>query len=346
MLEKPILSEKQIVACIAKEYGLRADTVTFLPLGADSNTAVYRADATNGTAYLVKLRRGEWDAASVTVPTFLHRQGIRQAIPPLPASDGQLWATLDAWRLILYPFIQGKDGYARPLTAAQWVEFGAALKRLHTISLPSPIIETIRREDFSPHWRKLVERFVARIDRDVFTDPTAIELSQFLRIKRNETLALVAEAEKLGQILRAQPPEFVLCHGDIHGWNLLVADTGALYIVDWDTLVFAPKERDLMFVGAGLGNSGYTMEQEESMFFQGYGETPVNESARAYYRFERIVQDIAAFCEQIFLSEGGEQDRKQAVESLKSNFLPDGTLARAWLSAAASNTQSNVRAIA
>ncbi len=26
----------------------------------------------------------------------------------------------------------------------------------------------------------------------------------------------------------------------------------ALYIVDWDTLIFAPKERELMFIGAGI----------------------------------------------------------------------------------------------
>jgi len=56
---------------------------------------------------------------------------------------------------------------------------------------------------------------------------------------------------------------------DIHLWNLLIDDrTGALHVVDWDTLIFAPKERDLMFIGAGLADSGYMPVQEAEMFFR------------------------------------------------------------------------------
>jgi len=127
-----------------------------------------------------------------------------------------------------------------------------------------------------------------------------------------------------------QPPDFILCHADIHGWNLLIDNAGALYMVDWDTLIFAPRERDLMFIGGALGNSGYTPQEEETLFYQGYGQTNINQTAIAYYRYERIVEDIAVFCEQIFLSNEGGEDRKQALDYLQSNFLPDGTIARAY----------------
>jgi spectinomycin phosphotransferase len=46
----------------------------------------------------------------------------------------------------------------------------------------------------------------------------------------------------------------------------------------------------------------------------------------SFYRFERIVQDIAAYCEQIFLSNEGGEDREQAYQYLTSNFLPGGVL--------------------
>lgn len=42
--------------------------------------------------------------------------------------------------------------------------------------------------------------------------------------------------------------DFVLCHADFHDANLLIDPTGRLFIVDWDEIILAPKERDLVFV--------------------------------------------------------------------------------------------------
>ncbi len=87
------------------------------------------------------------------------------------------------------------------------------------------------------------------------------------------------------------------------------------------------KERDLMFIGAGLGGNGHSPQEEKTLFYQGYGPTRIDPIGIAYYRYERIIEDIAVYCEQIFLSDKGGQDRKQSLEHLKSNFLPNGTIA-------------------
>ena len=55
-----------------------------------------------------------------------------------------------------------------------------------------------------------------------------------------------------------------------------------------------------MFIGAGLGNSGYSPEEEAYLFYDGYGETEINQIAIAYYRYARIVEDIAVLCDEIF----------------------------------------------
>ena len=86
MLEKPDLRDERIAACLQDTYGLRVVQVTFLPLGADLNTAVYRAVADDGTPYFVKLRRGDFDEIAVTLPKFLSDQGIEQIIAPLDRS--------------------------------------------------------------------------------------------------------------------------------------------------------------------------------------------------------------------------------------------------------------------
>lgn len=88
MLEKPDIHDEKIIACLKSEYGLDVESITFLPLGADLNTAVYRAVTRNKTSYFVKIRRGDFDEASVTIPQFLSDSGIKQIIPPLPTQAG------------------------------------------------------------------------------------------------------------------------------------------------------------------------------------------------------------------------------------------------------------------
>jgi spectinomycin phosphotransferase len=59
------------------------------------------------------------------------------------------------------------------------------------------------------------------------------------------------------------------------------------------------------------------------MFYQGYGETKINQTAIAYYRYERIILDIVDDCDLIFLSAEGEEIQAAALEDLKNKFLPD-----------------------
>jgi spectinomycin phosphotransferase len=329
MLEKPELKDEKIIKCLQKEYGLTVERIDFLPLGADQDTAVYLVETNRGTTYFLKLRGGKFDEAGVTVPKYLYDHDIQQIIPPLATATGKLWAGLAPYKAILYPYVEGHNAYEKKLSHRLWLELGAALKKLHTTDIPQAITSSIPKENFSPKWRDKVKMHLAQIGQVTLIDPIAVELAAFLKTKTNETLRLVERAERLAQELQNQPLDFVLCHADIHGWNLLIDKHDALYLVDWDTLIFAPRERDLMFIGCGLGDSGVPPQEEETLFYQGYGQVENDQAAIAYYRYERIIEDIAVFCDQIFSSDGGGEDRKQALEYLKSNFLPNNTIERA-----------------
>jgi len=332
MLEKPDLQDEKIIACLQDEYGLPVVQVAFLPLGADLNTAVYRVVAEDETPYFVKLRRGVFDETAVALPKFLSDQGIVQIIAPLATKTEQLWASLDAFKLILYPFVEGHNGFEVDLSDRQWGDFGTALKSIHTALVPPALTRGIQQETYSPQWREIVKTFLERVEDDAFDDPVAVKLAAFLKARRDEILDLVGRAERLALALQAQSPEFVLCHSDIHAGNILIDANDALYIVDWDNPILAPKERDLMFIGGGQGFAGHTAQEEENLFYRGYGQTQINPIALAYYRYERIIQDIALFCEQIFWTNEGGEDREQSLRYLTSNFLPNSTIEIAYKS--------------
>lgn len=329
MLIKPDLKDETITECLKDAYGLDVATISFLPLGADFNTAVYRITTSSQVDYFLKLRRGEFIGASVSAPKYLADLGIKQVIPPLTTKTRQLWTSLASFKAILYPYVEGRNGVEAKPSEDQWVQFGAAIKKLHSTDIPNALTSGTPREEFSAKWRETVKAFLMRIENEVFEEPVAVKMALFLKSKSSEILKLVERAETLAATLQKHPLEYRLCHADIHGWNLILDKEGALYIVDWDTLIFAPVERDLMFVGAGIWDSGRTATEEESLFYQGYGQTKINQDAICYYRFERIIQDIGDYCEYIFLSDEGGDDRMQCFEHLQPVFLPNGAIERA-----------------
>ena len=329
MLIKPDLKDKKIIVCLRDAYGLRVEKISFLPLGADFNTAVYRITTNNGSDYFLKLRSGEFLEASVSVPKYLADLGIKQVIHPLATKTGQLWTSLESFKAILYPYVEGHNGVEAKLSEDQWAQFGTTIKNLHSVDIPASITKGVPRETFSSKWRETVKAFLMRIGSEVFEEPVAVKMALFLKSKSSEILKLVERAEELAITIQTQPLEYILCHADMHGWNLIVDKEDALYIVDWDTLIFAPVERDLMFIGAGIWDSGLTAAEEESLFYKGYGQTEINHDVLAYYRFERIIQDIGDYCEYIFLSDEGGDDRMQCFEHLQPVFLPNGAIERA-----------------
>lgn len=330
MLERPDFPDEVLIAALQAEYGLRVTQLEFLPLGVDVNAAVYRVEVAGRAPAFLKVRRGPFDPTSVLLPSLLHDQSISQIIAPCPTHTGARWVTRGNLTLILYPFVAGHDGYTVRLSDDHWRTFGAAMRRVHTASLPPDLVAQIPQERYSDHWCDAVRGWMAQLANPPVNDAVARELAAFLQSKQGEVLALLARTEALAAQLRAAPPPLTVCHSDLHAGNILIGLDDALYIVDWDAPIRAPKERDLMFPGGGQFGAQRTPAEEERLFYAGYGPTEIHADARSYYRYVRIVEDIALFCAQVFLGAEGGEDRAQAVTYVKYNFLPTGTLAAAY----------------
>ncbi len=327
MLEKPDIQDHLILTTVQQAYDLHPARLEFLPLGVDVNAAVYRLVTQDGTAYFLKLRKGPFDELTVAIPQMLKSQGVRAILSPLETRTGRLWSRLEGYTLILYPFIRGKDAYEVELSDRHWVELGATLKGVHSAQVPPDLLHLLPREDYSPRWRQEVKDYQAQIEGESFADPISVKLAEFMRSKRAEIDTLVMRSSQLARDLQARSPELVLCHCDVHPGNLLIGEEEPhdLYLVDWDNPALAPKERDLMFIGAGMG-CAWPGGTEEALFYQGYGPTQIDRPAQAYYRYERIVIDVAEFCKQVFLTTGNDEDRAQAIRYLAGSFLPNHVL--------------------
>ena len=325
MIEKSPLSEQRIIDCLKINYGIEVTTLTFLPLGADIHALVYKAQTHNKPFYFVKLKQGHLHDTSAIISALLRNAGIQQIIPLVETIRGQATQRIEGFTLTVFPFIDGYDGFSRNLTNDQWYTFGKVARQIHGINVPLSIQAKIRRESYSPKWREIVRSLYPLIESEPSGDRIAVNLLTFMKKHMAAIHRLVDRAEQLAQIAQDQSSQFVLCHSDLHGGNILIDENDTLYIVDWDDPIIAPKERDLMFIGGGVANV-WNKPYEEELFYKGYGKAEVNMTLLAYYRHERIVEDIALYGQQLLLTMKGGQDRINWYNQFIAQFDPQGVV--------------------
>ncbi|MFN8476730.1 MAG: phosphotransferase [Kouleothrix sp.] len=145
------------------------------------------------------------------------------------------------------------------LIAAAMACLGQAIQRLHSTSLPPAIVQRIPHETYpcrrthtpGPDYRSTSTQ-------RSLPDEVAERLLAFCR--NNGVKSRYAESTWNTWRTRRAAANLlpVTCHGDLHAGNIFLGDDGQLHTVDWDTLIRAPKERDLMFIGGAQGFIGTT----------------------------------------------------------------------------------------
>lgn len=224
-------------------FYLRSIPLLFVPSSGN------KAQTHDEKFYFVKLKGGLNHDIGVAILDLLHNEGIQQIIPPIKTSQGLSTQHVDEYTLIVYPYIENQNGFSQILSDEQWFILGKVLRKVHEFKMPRAIQDQIRREDYSPKWRDIVRSLYDHIEAKSHRDQWAKKLIMFMKEHKKEIYRLLDGAELLGQKIQQESAEFVLCHADIHGGNVLIGENGCIYIVDWDQPVMAPKERDLMFIG-------------------------------------------------------------------------------------------------
>ena len=80
-----------------------------------------------------------------------------------------------------------------------------------------------------------------------------------------------------------------------------------------------------MFIGGGVANV-WNNPHEEEFFYKGYGVTEVNMTILAYYRHERIVEDIAIYFQELLLAPVSNADRQVIYKHFMDMFTPNGVV--------------------
>lgn len=291
------IQDNEIIKLLKSNYNIEIESIQLLQLGADMNASVYKATA-KYQSYFVKIKYDIQEETDIDILRLLHDSGLKEIIFPVITSEGKLFRQLEHFKIVVYPFIDGKNGFEQALTKKQWFELGKVFKTIHTLTIPESIKIKLRKETFSTRWRESVKSLYPYINVKSFDNRITGDFKEFFKLKLSLINQLINLAETTSKNIQPDLNQYALCHSDIHAGNILIASDESFYIVDWDSPILAPKERDLMFIGGGVGNV-WNSPTDAAYFYEGYGEVNIDKTLLSYYRCERIIEDIAIYGEDL-----------------------------------------------
>lgn len=306
MRTAPGLDEAALIDAIQVAYGLDGIMLSYSPGGEDAHS--YRVTDGDGQHFQLKLyiRSLDWDAV-LGIPRQLNRMGFHHAVAALRTQDDALKFTFDDYTAALYPFVDGPTASQKPFNADQLAELGRILGHLHEMT---DLIEMdCPREEFNTsEWRVNFTHTVSALTHAEHSDdPYQQKLAAMLIPLRERLLLMLSEFQLMAEQCQALEVPYALCHGDPSIGNVIAA-RDEVYLIDWDGVILAPKERDLMHFGADD-------QPDKQPLFDGYaevtGEAPTrDETILKYYRMEWNVQEVIDFSRRILFEPDADAEQK------------------------------------
>jgi spectinomycin phosphotransferase len=302
---------------IHKEYGFSIANIEKLNSGFDANTMVFKVSSTEQKEYFLKIRSKYFTESCINVPFWLSKKaGLANIIDPLETMDKKLYVKTSSSYIMMYPYINGKSGWDVSLTKEQFIDYGRFMYKLHSVNLPNDCLKTIPMDKYNRKHIETVKKYLKNHKRRLSNDSVIMDFSTALETNQSAINEIIHYLENTVETSREK---ICLCHGDINAGNLLLSENN-LYIVDWDTLVLASKEKDLMYIGGGIGNK-WNNDVDVEYFYKGYGqEIEIDKKLIKYYRCKRIIQDIFYFVKEINDFKYGNDRRNDVLRVFKSLF--------------------------
>ncbi len=319
MKTEPDLDLTELQKTLAAIYGIHARAMRFLPHGECSWG--YYVEAADGQGYFLKLFREQallpWAARLVY---RLHAGcRIRQVSYSLPALSGDMITTLAGCPAAVFPFIQGQSLFECTNRREALYRLGQLLAQLHGCHALDR--ECQRTEQFDVWGLEEYRQVVEAAASPQALPGAAGEVQRLLRplVSRLETLleSLLCFQQKA----RGRPYLPCICHGDPTPGNILVTPAGEPYLIDWDDIILAPRERDLVFW------------EHDDIFFENEPASPVLDGYRSiagpfeldpdiigFYHRQWTVGEIAAYGNRLLFEAHPEPQRRSDLENLKEEL--------------------------
>ena len=313
----------ELEAVLERHWWLREPQLEYLPVGFGSHH--WRAVDSRGAQRFVTvddLQAGfqagpDSDAAFAALDrAFRTAAWLRDeakldfVVAPLHDHDGVIIRRLDdRYAVTLLPLIVGESNTWGPYESADdRRRMGGVLGRLHAVTEDVPA-GLPRRDDFAVPSRAALAEALDDLDRRWASGPFAEPARQLLQANADEIERRLEEYDELAAEVRESSDRWVITHGEPHRANIIRDPRGGVHLVDWDTTLIAPRERDLRMVL----DEDLTGWDE---YLAAAGHATLNPQAMELYRRWWDLADIALFVDVLRREHDRTEDTAASWENL------------------------------
>ncbi|ULH17003.1 aminoglycoside phosphotransferase family protein (plasmid) [Deinococcus sp. KNUC1210] len=320
MSVEPALDRMAMLAALGHTYGLTLDRLTFIP---DGTTPAYRVEGQSGRYFLKVLIDTSYggpllDRLRAELPLLrsLVKRDILPNVPhPVSTLGGDDLTQIGGHWVVLYRWIEAET------LSASWEaslpELGALLGRLHAatpliledisrLPMPPETFDLPFERQFLLDWKRLHEE----------THPAVQAFRDLLTPLEPLVFSVLNHAQALQEHARGHAGTQVVCHTDAHGGNVMRDQTGALWIIDWETARLAPPEHDLWMVHARLPEvlAAYR-EATQRPFRPDLG-------LMSFYMVRRVLEDLAVDLNAVLNAQFTDERRWESHRLLDGWIIP------------------------
>jgi aminoglycoside phosphotransferase (APT) family kinase protein len=301
-MKTPLFEDETVIPeVILRYWNLPVTHLSFIPVGDSAYS--YRIE-TQQTPYYLKIvdqrtvvghRTATQMEFSLPFQHFIAQQRLPGFAAPLPqhTTSKTLYAVHGPLLFALYTFIAGEtlaDAY--PLPHDFIVRIGQVIGALHSVQTPHMLRQRSPQDSLTVAFDDALLANLASLEHISSTENVYLQqLRELVWPRREQIRAFLAHAHEYAQKVQRVERSSVACHGDPWGGNIIPAPDGRLVLLDWESSVIAPPERDA-FIYAGYAGGDFAAFDAG---YRAFHKEPVrwNPALLAYYAYRLQLRKLS-----------------------------------------------------
>jgi spectinomycin phosphotransferase len=316
------LPDSQVSELLRSAWSLTVDSIEYAPVGFGSHHWVV---SVAGRRWFVTVDSiaigceggiGEHDtfgrlSAALSTARLLRDLGLTFVVAPVATTEGELVVPVDdRYVAALYPHVDGQTYGWGPFVDR--VSRVAVLERLVSLhAAPAAARRHALFDDFGIRCRHRLDAALADTSQRWHGGPFADPARRLLARHEESIVERLVGYDRLVSGVADRLERLVVTHGEPHRGNTITTGDGVM-LVDWDTALLAPPERDLWW----LAREDATVVDD----YERQTRTAVDTRALELYRLKWDLTDLAVFTAQLRQPHEDNEDTRTAWDSL-SNYL-------------------------